>query len=259
MKLPTPEAVEVLAVGGLDFVVLDTEHALIGPRDLSAMIAVARGNGIAPFVRVPGHAPRDVQPPWTPVRRDWSSRTSTTRTRPAVPSPPAGSLRSAGRSVSNSGRAGGWGSTGLADYMERSDRDVLLIGQLESRRAVENAGSIAATAGLDAVMIGPADLAVSCGLALDDPELDRMVRSVEDVCRRAGHTLGITASDGAGAAARIARGAPVRRRVHRRRPAGPRRPRGRHLRVGGRVTAATGPSPPGSPMGGRGGQAVLGR
>ncbi|MFB9463485.1 HpcH/HpaI aldolase family protein [Streptomyces cinereospinus] len=206
VKLPTPEAVEVLAVGGLDFVVLDTEHALIGPRDLSAMIAVARGNGIAPFVRVPGHAPRDVQPPLdagaaglvVPHVDDADQARSAVA---ACRFPPLGR-----RSVSNSGRAGGWGSTGLADYMERSDRDVLLIGQLESRRAVENAGSIAATAGLDAVMIGPADLAVSCGLALDDPELDRMVRSVEDVCRRAGHTLGITASDGAGAAARIARG-----------------------------------------------------
>ncbi len=206
VKLPTPEVVEVLAVGGLDFVVFDNEHALTGPRDLSAMIAVARGCGIAPFVRVPGHAPRDVQPPLdagaaglvVPHVDDAEQARDVVA---ACRFPPLGR-----RGVSNSGRAGDWGRRTLAEYMEHGNRDVVLIGQLESRKAVDNAAAIAGTAGLDAVMIGPADLAVSCGLALGDPELDLMVRSVEDACRGTGNTLGIAAPDGAAAAARFSRG-----------------------------------------------------
>ncbi|MFJ9173680.1 HpcH/HpaI aldolase/citrate lyase family protein [Streptomyces sp. NPDC102360] len=206
MKLPTPEIVEVLAAGGLDFVVLDNEHALIGPRDLSAMIAIARGCGIVPFVRVPGHAPRDVQPPLDAGAAGLivPHVDDADQARDAVAAcrfPPLGR-----RSVSNSGRAGGWGGVGLPDYMEQGNQDVCLIGQLESREAVENADAIASTPGLDGVMIGPADLAVSCGLGLDDPELERMVRGIEETCRRAGHVMGITAPDGAGAASRIARG-----------------------------------------------------
>ncbi|GAA3311218.1 hypothetical protein GCM10020295_80330 [Streptomyces cinereospinus] len=41
------------------------------------------------------------------------------------------------RGVSNSGRAGAWGGTGLPDYLRAGNEDVVLIAQLESRRAMD--------------------------------------------------------------------------------------------------------------------------
>lgn len=62
VKLPAPESVELLAIAGFDFVVIDAEHGAIDTRTASTMIGLARGCGLAPFVRVAGTAPRDVHP-----------------------------------------------------------------------------------------------------------------------------------------------------------------------------------------------------
>ncbi|MFD5717159.1 HpcH/HpaI aldolase/citrate lyase family protein [Streptomyces sp. NPDC127036] len=206
VKLPTPEVVEILALAGVDFLVIDNEHAVINPQTISTMIGTARGYGITPFVRVPSHEPRDVQ-----AFLDAGAAglllphvDSTEQARRAVAScrfPPLGT-----RGVSNSGRAGGWGRTDLPDYLLEGNASITLVAQLESRTALENACAIANTKGIDAVMIGPADLAVSSGLPLGDPELTSLTEETERTCVQGGHTLGTTAPDGPGAAKRFARG-----------------------------------------------------
>ena len=206
IKLPALEVVEVLAAAGLDFVVIDNEHACIGPETVSAMIAVARGCGIAPFVRVPGHAPRDVQAPLDagaaglllPHVDDAEQARGVVS---ACRFPPRGT-----RGVSNSGRAGDWGRSGLATYLREGNEEVVLVAQLESPTAMANAGVIAGTKGIDAVMIGPGDLLVTAGYEPTDPRLHAMIAATEQDCAQAGHVLGTTAPDGAGAAERFARG-----------------------------------------------------
>ncbi|GAA3311215.1 hypothetical protein GCM10020295_80320 [Streptomyces cinereospinus] len=91
VKLPTPEVIEVLALTGLDFLVIDNEHAAINPQTVSTMIGVARACGIAPFVRVPGHEPRDVQVFLDAGAAAWCFRTWTTPGRPGTRSRPAAS------------------------------------------------------------------------------------------------------------------------------------------------------------------------
>ena len=206
VKLPAPEVVEVLAAAGLDFVIIDNEHASTGPQTVSTMIAIARGCGIAPFVRVPGHDPRDVQAPLDagaaglllPHVDDAAQARSVVS---ACRFPPLGT-----RGVSNSGRAGGWGRSGLPAYLRAGNEQIVLVAQLESPTAMTNAGAIASTEGIDAVMIGPGDLAVTAGYGPADPRLHAMITATEHACAQAGHTLGITAPDGAGAAERFTRG-----------------------------------------------------
>lgn len=206
VKLPTPEVVEVLALAGLDFLVIDNEHAVMNPQAVSTMIGIARGHGIIPFVRVPSHEPRDAQAFLDAgaaglVLPHVDDAAQAQRAVASCRFPPLGT-----RGVSNSGRAGGWGSTSLPDYLRNGNENVILIAQLESRTAMENAAAIAGTEGIDAVMVGPADLAVSSGLPLGDPALTALTEATEMACARAGHTLGTTAHDGSGAAQRFARG-----------------------------------------------------
>ncbi|MEU6148280.1 aldolase/citrate lyase family protein [Streptomyces sp. NPDC047081] len=205
VKLPATEVIELLALAGLDFVVIDNEHASIGAETVSSMIAVARGYGLPALVRVAGHAARDVQPPLDagaagvvlPHVDDAGQARSAVR---PCRFPPLGT-----RGVSNSGRAGGWGTDGLPAYLQRG-REAVIVAMLESPAALENAVAIASTDGIDAVLIGPADLAAASGLTQDDERLRSMLAAAESDCARSGHDLGITAPGGQAAAERITRG-----------------------------------------------------
>jgi 2-keto-3-deoxy-L-rhamnonate aldolase RhmA len=193
VKLPTPEVIEVLALSGLDFVVIDNEHASIGPQVVSTMIAVARGCGIDAFVRVAGLTAGDVQPPldaganglFLPRVDDVAAAHAAVG---ACRFPPLGH-----RGASPSGRAGGWGTDDLATYVARGASDVTLVAQLESVAALRSAAGIAAVPGIDALFVGPADLAVSAGRTLDDPVLQGHLEDARTAARRSGTPLGTTA------------------------------------------------------------------
>lgn len=196
-KLPAPESVELLALAGFDFVVIDAEHGAIDTRTVSTMIGVARGCGIAPFVRVAGTSPRDVQVPldagaaglFVPQVDDAAGAGEAVS---ATRFPPLGR-----RGASSSGRAGRWGLEALADYL-RSGEEVALVLQAESVGALAAIAEIGRVPGVDAVFIGPADLAVSSGLLGAGAELAALLAAAEQRCAEAGITLGTTATDDAG-------------------------------------------------------------
>ncbi|MBC8091762.1 MAG: 2,4-dihydroxyhept-2-ene-1,7-dioic acid aldolase [Pseudonocardia sp.] len=194
VKLPAPESVELLALAGFDFVVIDAEHGAIDIRMMSTMIGVAHGCGLAPFVRVAGTAPRDVQVPldagaaglFVPQIDD------TARARDAVQAtrfPPLGQ-----RGASTSGRAGRWGLEGLADYLRSGNEEVRLVVQAESAEALSAIVEIGEVSGVDAVFIGPTDLAVSGQFPEGDGKLADLVAAAERRCADRGITLGTTAS-----------------------------------------------------------------
>lgn len=194
VKLAAAESIELLALAGFDFVVIDTEHASIDVRTVSTMIATARGCGIDPFVRVPGMAPRDVQVPldagarglFVPQVEDASAaRTAVRSTR----FPPLGQ-----RGASNTGRAGRWGLDELADYVAAGNDDTLLVVQVESMRGLESIADIGRVPGVDAIFVGPADLAVSSRRTLADPDVAALLETAERSCLTQGVPLGTTAS-----------------------------------------------------------------
>jgi 2-keto-3-deoxy-L-rhamnonate aldolase RhmA len=183
VKLPVPEVLEVLAGSGPDFVVLDCEHGPFDRRTMSTMVGVARGLGLRVFVRVPGHSPPDLQAaldagvdgvfvPHVDDARMARWLVDTCRF------PPLG-----GRAGSPATRAGNWGRGTTAQYVARGNAEVTLVAQIESPAAVAAAGDIAQVAGLDAVFVGPFDLALSSGLAPGDPAFRAMVSNVEAAAR----------------------------------------------------------------------------
>ena len=194
VKLPAPESVELLAVAGFDFVVIDNEHGAIDVRTVSTMIALARGCGIDAFVRVAGTAPRDVQIPLDAGARglfvpqiddaaDAHAAVASTRF------PPLGR-----RGASNSGRAGRWGLDALVDYVAAGNDDTVLVVQAESVGALESIVDIGCLPGVDAVFVGPADLAVSSRRTHTDTELAALLDAAERRCLEHGVPLGTTAS-----------------------------------------------------------------
>jgi 2-keto-3-deoxy-L-rhamnonate aldolase RhmA len=96
------------------------------------------------------------------------------------------------RGYSASHRAAGFGAVPPDQYRKLSDEAVTVIGQVEDRPGLENIDAVVAVAELDAVFIGPADLAVSLGAAAaDDPAVEKAVERICASCRRAGRSIGI--------------------------------------------------------------------
>ena len=193
-KLPVPETVELLAAAGFDFVVIDNEHGTIDVRTASTMIGLARACSIAPFVRVAGTSPRDVQVPldagaaglFIPQVDDTATAQRAVR---STRFPPLGS-----RGASTSGRAGRWGLDSLHDYVRRGNEDVLLVAQVESIAALDAVTDIGQVPGVDAVFIGPTDLTVSGRFAVGDQRPARLIAAAEARCRQHGIRIGTTAS-----------------------------------------------------------------
>jgi 4-hydroxy-2-oxoheptanedioate aldolase len=162
-QLPAPAAAELLAAGGVDYVVVDLQHGLASDGDLPALFPAIEGRGAAPVVRVLANdraligraldlGAHGVVIPNVDTAAEAAGAVG------AALYPPRGSR--------------GYGPTRAAltlgvDALE----DVAVIVQIESRAAVENVESIAAVAGVSALYVGSWDLSVSLGLPVPpDPE-----------------------------------------------------------------------------------------
>jgi 2-keto-3-deoxy-L-rhamnonate aldolase RhmA len=86
------------------------------------------------------------------------------------------------RGYSSSPRAAGYGALGMKAAIAQGDRNIVVC-QIESVQAVENAARIAAVPGVGGVFIGRADLALSMGL--DNAQDARVSEATEGVIRAA--------------------------------------------------------------------------
>ena len=55
VKFPTLETIEILASAGLDFIIIDMEHAPLSIDTVYGMIVIAERSGMAALVRLRGH------------------------------------------------------------------------------------------------------------------------------------------------------------------------------------------------------------
>lgn len=163
LRMPGEELVEMLAVAGFDYVLIDAEH---GPADLLALrqhIAVAAVHGVPTVVRVGENDPgmilrvldQGAQGVLVPHVDDAIEAAALVA---AAHYPPLGT-----RGFATYSRAGRFGETPPDEHREWYLRNTLVLGMIESPAGVSAVDAIAATPGLDGVMIGPADLAASSG------------------------------------------------------------------------------------------------
>ncbi|WPL79242.1 aldolase/citrate lyase family protein [Bordetella hinzii] len=162
--LPSPAIVEMCAYAGFDFIILDNEH---GSADLGMtehMLRAARAAGIVPVVRCFEHdLPRILDMGASAVQVPMvESAEQARRLAGMIRYPPLGRRGSA-----FSTRAAGYGAFGGAGHTQRSNEGIGFIAMIETPEAIAAAGEIAAVDGLDAVFIGPNDLAHAMGHGSD--------------------------------------------------------------------------------------------
>ncbi|MDN4984323.1 aldolase/citrate lyase family protein [Bradyrhizobium sp. WYCCWR 13022] len=163
----SPEFVEMAASIGFDFVYLDCEHGSFGFDGLVPLIRAAEASGTTPIVRVPDHTPSFIMR----VLDAGAMGVIVPNIKSAAE---ARAVVSAAKYLdgSNGGSRGACPGTRatwhqVADwraFSAASNADTIVWLLLESVDALKSAGEIAAIPGVDAIMLGPFDLAHALGL-----------------------------------------------------------------------------------------------
>ena len=194
-KTASYQAVEVLAGSGLDFIVLDAEHAPFDRNQLDVCLMAARAGGLPALVRIPDDTPRSV----LDVLDMGATGLLVPHARSAADAQrvrAAARYRGGVRGFSNSPRAGGYGRTPMLAHVEASDRESVVVCQIEDREAVDAIDAIAAVNEVDCLFIGRADLAVSYDVwDINHPTISDAVERICQGCKRAGKAVGIFLSD----------------------------------------------------------------
>lgn len=184
LRMPAEELVEMAAVAGFDFILIDTEH---GPADVVALrqhIALASIHGVPVIVRVAEHDTAQVlrildQGAQGIVAPHLDSAADAAAVVDAAMYPPVGS-----RGFATYSRAGRFGLTPPEEHSRWFLEHTLLIGMVESPAGVAAVGEIVATPRLDGILVGPADLAASTGP--EDPPVGESIAAVHAELARSG-------------------------------------------------------------------------
>ncbi|MHC4984251.1 MAG: HpcH/HpaI aldolase family protein, partial [Planctomycetota bacterium] len=104
-------------------------------------------------------------------------------------------------------RASGYGAD-WRGYVDKAAEELLVICQIETRQAVEEAAGIASVDGVDMLFLGPFDLSAALGQlgAPDHPEVRTRITEVEQAAKAAGKRLGGIPTPGRTAEALFAAG-----------------------------------------------------
>jgi 4-hydroxy-2-oxoheptanedioate aldolase len=186
-----PSTAEALGHTGFDFLVVDMEHVPIEVADLPHMLraigctpaeAVVRlaWNDQVLVKRVLDAGARTVMLPFIQTAEEARAAVSFTRY------PPDGV-----RGVAAIHRGSNYGRA--ADYLKGANAEICTIIQLETPEAIERLPEIAGFAGIDALFVGPGDLAAAMGHIgnIAHPEVQQLIAKAASDARAAAKPIGI--------------------------------------------------------------------
>ncbi len=184
-EMTSPGTCRIVREAGYDFVILDTEHHWPGLETVAWLLRAARDIGLTAIVRAPA------------FRGQWPARyldlgceglifphvESAEQAREIVAQvkfPPDGK-RGLGTNIAHDDYV----AQPSAEFTQRRNAETLVIVQIETAAGYEKRDEILAVEGVDALFIGPNDLALSMGYAgqLDAPEV---VQAIKDIFASAG-------------------------------------------------------------------------
>ncbi len=160
-SIPDPTVAEMLAGCGFDWLMFDAEHTAMSTTDVLALLQATAPYPTNAIVRPSSLNPAEIkrlldcgmQTLLVPyVQNADEARLAAA----SVDYPPAGI-----RGVAGITRASRFGA--VPGYHKTARAEICLIVQIETRQALDALEEIAAVPGIDAIFIGPADLAASLG------------------------------------------------------------------------------------------------
>jgi staphyloferrin B biosynthesis citrate synthase len=175
-------SVEILGLLGVDFVVIDEEHAPFDRLSIDICLLAARAGNVAGLVRVADASDAKILSALdcgaTGILVPHVADVKIARSVAA-----AARYRNGRRGFSNSPRAGHYGGAGMADHIAQSDRAVTVIAMIEDAEALTQLDDIVAVDGIDGFFVGRGDLAVALNAA--GPNAPEITEAVERICAAA--------------------------------------------------------------------------
>jgi 4-hydroxy-2-oxoheptanedioate aldolase len=204
----SPLIAELCAGSGLDWLLVDAEHSPNGLESILSQLQAVNGYPVHTMVRPPvndtvvikQYLDLGVQNLLVPMVNSVSEAEAAVA---ATRYPPEG-VRGVGSALA---RAARWNR--VPDYLARAGETVSVTVQIESTAAVEAVEDILKVDGVDAVFIGPSDLAASMGLLgqQEHPDVRAAVEHCLSAAKAAGKPAGVNAFNPATAQHYLANGA----------------------------------------------------
>lgn len=196
ITLNDPAVSELAGDAGFDFTWIDMEHSPMTIKDVADHVMALRGTNCAPLVRVTGNSTALIKPvvdlapagiiiPMVKTADELESAVADCRY------PPEGTRGCGLR------RAIHYGAKSTETYFAESEREPLIIAQIEHIDAVRNLDAILKVKHLGSICIGPYDLSGSMNkfASPDDPEVGKVVDEICEKAHRAGIPVGAFVSD----------------------------------------------------------------
>ncbi len=183
VSIESPTTVELLALGGVDFVVVDSEHNPIMPNEAANMYRAAEALNVPALTRIGENTQQviskfmdagstGVMMPMINTGDDAKRLVSYTKYPPV------------GRRGLASVRANHYAmAETLADYCVAANEATCVIAQIETLEGIENADEIIATEGVDVVFLGPTDLSVALGVH-GHGKHEKVLTVIEDLTKK---------------------------------------------------------------------------
>ena len=179
--------VELLADAGFDFLLFDTQHSPVEIKELQHQLKAMRGKKAIPIVRVGDNnqdqicyaldiGAKGIIVPMV------NSKEETAHMVRCCKYPPEG-IRSA------AGMRGEWGEfKDFNEYMSAVNEELLIIPMIETMKALKNLEEIVSVPGIDVLLVGPSDLSIALGIALDyqNPKYHETLDRIAGACKDAG-------------------------------------------------------------------------
>jgi 2-keto-3-deoxy-L-rhamnonate aldolase RhmA len=189
IKTPAVHVIEVAGAAGLDFVVVDQEHAPFDRVTVDSLILAGRAADIPVLVRVPGGDARDILPALDcGAQGVLVPHVDSAGKAEAVVA--EARYRGGRRGFTNSSRAGRYGGAGFHEHIATADAGTAVLAMVEDVTALAILPAIMAVPGVDAFFIGRGDLA--CALGSDGTAAAPVVQATEQIAaaaRAAGKAL----------------------------------------------------------------------
>lgn len=182
-----PLLTEMIGNAGFDYLWIDTEHTYIEKTMLINHLIAARASRIPAFVRIPWNDQVLAKPildmgaeglifPMIKTPEDAERAV-------AYCSYPPDGVRGYGPRRSTM-----FGKWDTAEYIKTNHKKIVKLIQIETKEAVDNIDKIAATDGVDIIVIGPMDLSGAFGklAQTQDPEIKKIYKYVAEHGRASG-------------------------------------------------------------------------
>ncbi|RPD93373.1 aldolase [Aureibaculum marinum] len=191
-KIQDPAIVEIAALSGFDFVIIDMEHGPYSIESLQNMIRAAEARDIIPVVRVTENSEtlilrtldvgaKCIQVPQICTKEDADKLVKATKFYPKGE-----------RGMCRYVRAAEYTNISAINHFGKANDDITTIIHIEGMEGISNLEEIVQVDGIDVIFLGPYDLSQSCGVPgeVNNPKVVDAMKGAVKIAQKYGKYIG---------------------------------------------------------------------